>query len=315
MLDMFSYKDTVGQLVRKAFVAELINSTWTYGKGFELSLFVPANLLQNGPGLSHKLETDYLNGPQWCWAGNKARFDGEGYSQHQLHKHSPTFSAESRRLHLCKRIELHQVPNVKFGYPIVEQLEAFDPGEGVENDAAEDVVAVEAERHEVDLWRLKSLTSVSRWHTGVLWSDSVSFGMDIISQLQDQVNLIAHLAFNTIGTLQRDAPPNRLSPNYPEPPAHPTEEGANFSVQPKLMSSTLVKAAKQFDALVVALPISESGEEAQLKRIIELQAENDAIGQELQKQLEAAEKELNQVHELFRQASDNSLNLKKPDDN
>jgi len=69
--------------------------------------------------------------------------------------------------------------------------------------------------------------------------------MDIISQLQEQVNLIAHLAFNTIGTLQRDAPPNRLSPNYPEPPAHPTEEGTNFSEQPKLMSSTLVKAAKQ----------------------------------------------------------------------
>lgn len=49
----------------------------------------------------------------------------------------------------------------------------------------------------------------------------------------------------------------------------------------------------QFDALVAALPISVSGEEAQLKRISELQAENDAIGQELQKQLEAAEKELN----------------------
>ncbi|WVY98473.1 hypothetical protein V8G54_030624 [Vigna mungo] len=141
--------------------------------------------------------------------------------------------------------------------------------------------------------------------------------MDIISQLQEQVNLIAHLTFNTIGTLQRDAPPNRLSPNYPEPPTHPTEEeeGTIFSEQPKLMSSTLVKAAKQFDALVAVLPISESGEEEQLKRITELQAENDAIGQELQKQLEAAEKELNLVQELFRQASDNCLNLKKPDDN
>lgn len=75
--------------------------------------------------------------------------------------------------------------------------------------------------------------------------------MDIISQLQEQVNLIAHLAFNTIGTLQRDAPPNRLSPNYPEPPAHPTEEGTNFSEQPKLMSSTLVKAAKQVHSILV----------------------------------------------------------------
>ncbi|XP_058739448.1 mediator of RNA polymerase II transcription subunit 21-like [Vicia villosa] len=138
--------------------------------------------------------------------------------------------------------------------------------------------------------------------------------MDIISQLQEQVNSIANLAFNTVGTLQRDAPPNRLAPNYPEPPpAQPTEDGANFSEEPKLMSASLVKAAKQFDALVASLPISETGEEAQLKRIAELQAENDAIGQELQKQLEAAEKELNQVQELYSQATDNCLNLKKPD--
>ncbi|KAI5389568.1 hypothetical protein KIW84_075019 [Lathyrus oleraceus] len=104
------------------------------------------------------------------------------------------------------------------------------------------------------------------------------------------------------------------SPNYPEPPpAQPTEDGANFSEEPKLMSASLVKAAKQFDALVASLPISETGEEVQLKRIAELQAENDAIGQELQKQLEAAEKELNQVQELYSQATDNCLNLKKPD--
>ncbi|KDP27991.1 hypothetical protein JCGZ_19071 [Jatropha curcas] len=134
--------------------------------------------------------------------------------------------------------------------------------------------------------------------------------MDIISQLQEQVDLIASLAFNTIGTLQRDAPPVRLSPNYPEPTANPTED---FAEQPKLMSADLVKAAKQFDALLAALPLAEGGEEAQLKRIAELQAENDAVGQELQQQLESAEKELKQVQELFSQATDNCLNLKKPD--
>jgi hypothetical protein len=75
--------------------------------------------------------------------------------------------------------------------------------------------------------------------------------MDIISQLQEQVNSIANLALNTIGTLQRDAPPNRLSPNYPEPPAHPTEDGANFSEEPKLMSASLVKAAKQVCIILV----------------------------------------------------------------
>lgn len=70
--------------------------------------------------------------------------------------------------------------------------------------------------------------------------------MDIISQLQEQVNTIASLAFNTFGTLQRDAPPVRLSTNYPEPPPQePTEEGANIAEQSKLMSASLVKAAKQ----------------------------------------------------------------------
>lgn len=69
--------------------------------------------------------------------------------------------------------------------------------------------------------------------------------MDIISQLQEQVNSIAALAFNTFGTLQRDAPPVRLSPNYPEPPANPTENPVDISEQPKLMSAALVKAAKQ----------------------------------------------------------------------
>ncbi|KAH0467408.1 hypothetical protein IEQ34_004646 [Dendrobium chrysotoxum] len=153
--------------------------------------------------------------------------------------------------------------------------------------------------------------------------------MDIISQLQEQANSIALIALNTFGTLQRDAPPVRLSPNYPEPPANPSEETINITEQPKTMSAALVQAAKKFDALIAALPL-EGGEEAQLKRIAELQvnclthvlhcsvifvfkAENELVGLELQKQLEAAEQELKLVQALFSQASDNCLNLKKPD--
>ncbi|XP_031475220.1 mediator of RNA polymerase II transcription subunit 21 [Nymphaea colorata] len=138
--------------------------------------------------------------------------------------------------------------------------------------------------------------------------------MDIISQLQEQVNSIAFLAFNTFGTLQRDAPPVRLSPNYPEPPpANATDDATNFTEQPKIMSAAIVRAAKQFDLLVAALPLSEGGEEVQLKRIAELQAENEAVGEELQKQLDAAEQELKQVQELFNKAADNCLNMKKPE--
>ncbi|XP_074286943.1 mediator of RNA polymerase II transcription subunit 21-like isoform X1 [Silene latifolia] len=156
--------------------------------------------------------------------------------------------------------------------------------------------------------------------------------MDIISQMQEQVNLIASLAFNTFGTLQRDAPPVRLSPNYPEPtplnhnsqppaqqppsepqqPPQATAPQEDFADEPKKASAALVKAAKQFDALVNALPLTEGGEEAQLKRIGELQAENDVVGQELQRQLEAADEELKQVQEMFNQASDKCLNMKNP---
>lgn len=69
--------------------------------------------------------------------------------------------------------------------------------------------------------------------------------MDIISQLQEQTNKIDALTFNTFGALQRDSPAHRLSPNYPEPPAKPTEDASNFAEQPKLMSAALVQAAKQ----------------------------------------------------------------------
>lgn len=105
--------------------------------------------------------------------------------------------------------------------------------------------------------------------------------MDIISQLQEQVNLIASLAFNTFGTLQRDAPSVRLSPNYPEPnptpnsnpnqnptpnsnsnqnpnpnsnanpsqQQQPSDASTNFADEPKTASAALVKAAKQVNLL------------------------------------------------------------------
>lgn len=139
--------------------------------------------------------------------------------------------------------------------------------------------------------------------------------MDIISQLQELVDTLASLSFNTFGTIQRDAPPVQLSPNYSDPPKNPNvsvDDQTNFDEKSKILSAELVKAAKKFDALVCAITLFEEGEEAQVKKIAELQAENDAIGQELQNQLEAAEKELRQVQELFGQATDDCLRLRKP---
>ncbi|MED6186992.1 hypothetical protein PIB30_072133 [Stylosanthes scabra] len=92
-----------------------------------------------------------------------------------------------------------------------------------------------------------------------------------------------------------------------------TSQGCT-SAWPGLMRPEPGPNNMQFDALVAALPISEGGEEAQIKRTTELYNENDAIGKELQKQLETAEKELNhQVQDLVKRASDNYLNLKKPE--
>ncbi|XP_066330512.1 mediator of RNA polymerase II transcription subunit 21 [Miscanthus floridulus] len=164
--------------------------------------------------------------------------------------------------------------------------------------------------------------------------------MDIITQLQDQLDEMAVLAVNTFGTLQRDAPPDRLSSSYPDPlnpnpkpeddskpqvqaqpgapppPPPPAQAQAqppapDLSEQPKAMSHALVLAAKKFDALVAALPLSS--EEDQVKRIQELQAENEVVGLELQKQLEAAGRELKQVEVLFNEATDNCINFKRLD--
>jgi hypothetical protein len=98
--------------------------------------------------------------------------------------------------------------------------------------------------------------------------------LDIISQLQEQLNEMAMVAVNTFGTLQRDAPPVRLSSSYPDPlnpnpnpedpasqpqappvpgappvapppPQAPLQPALDLAEQPKAMSHALVLAAKK----------------------------------------------------------------------
>ncbi|WZY84736.1 hypothetical protein YC2023_067498 [Brassica napus] len=72
-------------------------------------------------------------------------------------------------------------------------------------------------------------------------------------------------------------PPVQLSPKYPDPPpSAPTttatdDPTAAFREQPKKLRADFVKAAKQFDALVASLPLSDGGEESQLRIIAEFQ--------------------------------------------
>lgn len=98
--------------------------------------------------------------------------------------------------------------------------------------------------------------------------------MDIISQLQEQLNDMAMVAVNTFGTLQRDAPPVRLSNSYPDPlnpnpnpddpsqtqpapgaPPPPQQQppqaqppALDLAEQPKAMSHALILAAKKVRA-------------------------------------------------------------------
>lgn len=132
--------------------------------------------------------------------------------------------------------------------------------------------------------------------------------MDIIAQLQEHASAIAYIAFNAAGTIQRDAPPSQLSQDYPKPAG----VSAEALEQPKEMATAFVQAVQRFDALVSALPDIQGGEEAQMKRIAELQAENEGFGQELQRELEAADFEMNQIQELFDTATDNWLQMKPP---
>ena len=100
------------------------------------------------------------------------------------------------------------------------------------------------------------------------------FAMDIITQLQELLSEMAMVAVNTFGTLQRDAPPDRLSSSYPDPlnpnpkpeedakpqapaqpgaapaqaqppPAPPQPPALDLAEHPKAMSHALVLAAKR----------------------------------------------------------------------
>ncbi|MFS7963182.1 putative mediator complex, subunit Med7/Med21 [Helianthus anomalus] len=63
------------------------------------------------------------------------------------------------------------------------------------------------------------------------------------------------------------------------------ESGQGKTAARQFFSRSCTPIFLEFDALITALPFSEGGEEAQLKKTEELQAENDLVGQELQKQL------------------------------
>ncbi|GAQ92299.1 hypothetical protein KFL_009710010 [Klebsormidium nitens] len=128
--------------------------------------------------------------------------------------------------------------------------------------------------------------------------------MDIVSQLQDQVDHIASLLFNHVGTLQRDAPPASLDKRAAK------KEGAPH---PEPLAAAVVQAARVLDELIAACPATAQGEEAQLARIEELQNESDRLGEEIREELEGAEADQEIVDAMFLSLADSCLPMaKKP---
>jgi len=124
---------------------------------------------------------------------------------------------------------------------------------------------------------------------------------DLVTQLQDQVDHICNLYCNTTSALVQQAPPARVGD---EPPP-PVPEGAIQDVEKATgeMARAVVGAAQRLDELAAHLPPPDT-EEASLQRLEKLQAESDAVGQELEKELDAAEADLARVRQLFIAAAD-----------
>ena len=141
---------------------------------------------------------------------------------------------------------------------------------------------------------------------------------DTVTQLQDQVNHMAMLIFNSIGTLQRDAlpaerlnPTNALSDSIPpqiEIPNQNIKKGVTKE-QIEEMTKQLVESSKVIDMLAEQLPDAEGTPAEQLKRIEELQEEHEKISKELNKELEKAKEKLDKVNAEFEQLADAELKL------
>ena len=143
---------------------------------------------------------------------------------------------------------------------------------------------------------------------------------DTVTQLQDQVNQMAMLMFNSIGTLQRDALPaervnttNALSDSIP-----PQIEIQNQQIkkgvtkeQIEEITKQLVECSKVIDMLAEQLPDAEGTPAEQLKRIEELQEEHEKISKELHKELERAKEKLDEVNAEFEQLAAEELMLVK----
>ena len=120
--------------------------------------------------------------------------------------------------------------------------------------------------------------------------------VDLLSQLQVEMNHLSELLFGTIGELQRDAGP--VSVNEEELISGPStsydaeERGKGFAGE-------LLGVHRTVAELIAKLPSSPGPQSEQLMRIAELQKLDAELQGEVEKEHEAAEEKLRQVHALY----------------
>ncbi|BDA41651.1 probable mediator of RNA polymerase II transcription subunit 21 [Coccomyxa sp. Obi] len=126
---------------------------------------------------------------------------------------------------------------------------------------------------------------------------------DLVTQLQDQLSVLCSLFFNFTGALQRDAPPVSVRGE----PVDPIANAQDTPAQVGAMAEQIVSASKVLDDLIAHLPDISATEEDQLEAIVNLQLENDKVGDELRDMQKVAEFELQKVQAVFGILADDAL--------
>ncbi|KAL9653111.1 hypothetical protein ABK040_006329 [Willaertia magna] len=142
--------------------------------------------------------------------------------------------------------------------------------------------------------------------------------MDKITQLQDQLSLITNIMVDSIGVLQRDAPPVQtdfqIQNNLPlvsdisQLPNKLTLE--KLREQAKEAGENLVKACVDFENMLDELPGLINTQENQIQALNECHENNEKQTQILKDRLELAEDYLNIVSKSLEEIANDRLRVR-----
>uniref|UniRef100_A0A7S1N589 Mediator of RNA polymerase II transcription subunit 21 n=1 Tax=Eutreptiella gymnastica TaxID=73025 RepID=A0A7S1N589_9EUGL len=123
---------------------------------------------------------------------------------------------------------------------------------------------------------------------------------DVISQLHIKLAELSTVFFDSLGCLQRDAPP--LDVHRPDPHAMD-----HIRRTAEAHAQKVVEVAKRMDALIDTIP--EADEAEQCATLAELDARSEKLGAELQAQQAGAQATLQGIREGVQQIADDRITL------